>query len=175
MIVAAAAFGLCIVAGAAGLAIAPPSPPQFGEAVTLALRALASFAGGCGFAILYNSLPRTVLVVGALALVGNELRLALHDAGMALAHATFVGALLVGLMATPGRRWLGGSRVALTVPGIIIMVPGTYAFQTIVLLDEGNVLAALEAASLGGFVVGAMALGLVAARFLTLRDWAVES
>jgi uncharacterized membrane protein YjjP (DUF1212 family) len=175
MIVAAAAFGLCIVAGAAGLAIAPPPPPQFSEAVTFGLRGIASFAGGCAFAILYNSALRTVLMVGGLALIGNELRLALHDAGMTLALATFVGALVVGLLATPVRRWLRDSRIALTVPGIIIMVPGTYAFQTIVLFNQGNVLAALESATLGGFVVGAMALGLAAARFLTLRGWAVES
>ena len=73
------------------------------------------------------------------------------------------------------RPWLREPRIALTVPGIIIMVPGTYAFQTVVLLDEGNVLAALQAASLGAFVVGAMALGLAAARLVSQRGWMVES
>ena len=56
-------------------------------------------------------------------------------------------------------------------PGIIIMVPGTYAFQTIVLFNQGSVLEALRAATLGGFVVGAMALGLAAARFISQRGW----
>jgi hypothetical protein len=45
----------------------------------------------------------------------------------------------------------------------------------VVLLDEGNVLAALQAASLGAFVVGAMALGLAAARLVSQRGWIVES
>ncbi|HEY7972401.1 MAG TPA: threonine/serine exporter family protein, partial [Xanthobacteraceae bacterium] len=157
------------------LSISPPPPPQFDELSLLGLRALASFAGGCGFAILYNSTHRTVLTVGCLALVGNELRLALHDAGMQLALATFLGALTVGLLASAARPWLREPRIALTVPGIIIMVPGTYAFQTVVLLDEGNVLAALRAASLGAFVVGAMALGLAAARLVSQRGWIVES
>jgi len=116
-----------------------------------------------------------VLTVGGLALVGNELRLALHDAGMQLALATFIGALAVGLLASAARPWLREPRIALTVAGIIIMVPGTYAFQTVVLLDQGNVLAALEAATLGAFVVGAMALGLAAARLATQRGWIVES
>jgi uncharacterized membrane protein YjjB (DUF3815 family) len=154
---------------------APPPPPEFGETLTLLLRAIASFAGGCGFAILYNSSPRTVLAVGALALVGNELRLALHDAGMTLAPATFLGALAVGLMASLARPRLHEPRIALTVPRIIIMVPGTYAFQTVVLFDQGDMLAAMQAAVLGGFVVGAMALGLAAARFATERGWMVES
>ena len=174
MVLIAAAFGLCLVASAASLSTSPP-PPQFDELSMLGLRALASFAGGCGFAILYNSTPRTVITVGCLALAGNELRLAVHDAGMQLALATFLGALAVGLLASVVRPWLREPRIALTVPGIIIMVPGTYAFQTVVLLDEGNVLAALQAASLGAFVVGAMALGLAAARLVSQRGWIVES
>jgi uncharacterized membrane protein YjjP (DUF1212 family) len=175
MVLTAAGFGLCIIAAAAGLTLTTPPPPQFGELSTLALRALASFAGGCGFAILYNSTHRTVLAVGVLALVGNELRLALYDVGMQLALATFLGALVVGVLASLVRARMRAPRIALTVPGIIIMVPGTYAFQTVVLLDQGNVLAALQAASLGAFAVGAMALGLAAARLLTVRGWLVES
>jgi uncharacterized membrane protein YjjP (DUF1212 family) len=175
MLLLAAAFGLCIVAAAAELSITPALPPAFGEPVTLILRAAASFAGGCGFAILYNSAPRTVLAVGVLALVGNELRLALHDAGMTLAPATFLGAFAVGLLASLARRRLAAPRIALTVPGIIIMVPGIYAFQTVVLFNQGYLLAALQAAVLGGFVVGAMAMGLAAARFVSQRGWIIES
>ena len=170
-----AAFGLSLVAAAAGLTASPPAPPHLSEAATLGLRAIASFVGGCGFAILYNSTPRTVLAVGCLALVGNELRLALHDLGMALPPATFVGALTVGLLASFISTWLDEPRIALTVPGIIIMVPGTYAFQTVVLFNQGDVLPALQAATLGAFVVGAMAVGLVTARFISDRNWLVES
>ncbi len=174
MMLLAAAFGLCIVAAAADLTTAPPPPLQLGELPTLLLRAVASFVSGCGFAILYNSSPRTVLAVGGLALVGNELRLVLHDAGMTLAPATFLGALAVGLLASLARHRLHEPRIALTVPGIIIMVPGMYAFQTIVLFDQGDMLAAIRAAVLGGFVVGAMALGLAAARFVSERKWMIE-
>jgi uncharacterized membrane protein YjjP (DUF1212 family) len=166
-----AAFGLSLVAAAAGLTASSPVAPHLGEAATLGLRAVASFAGGCGFAILYNSTPRTVLAVGCLALVGNELRLALHDLGMALPPATFLGALTASFVST----WLDEPRMILTVPGIIIMVPGTYAFETVVLFNQGDVLAALQAATLGAFVVGAMALGLAAARFISERNWLVES
>jgi uncharacterized membrane protein YjjP (DUF1212 family) len=171
----AAGFGLCLVAAAAGLSPAALPPLQLGEPATLLLRAVASIAGGCGFAILYNSSWHTVLTVGGLALLGNELRLGLHDVGLGLAPATFIGATLVGLLAAAVRRWLHEPRIALTVPGIIIMVPGTYAFQTVVLFDRGDVLAALHAAVLGGFIVGGMVFGLAAARFLTERAWIVEN
>jgi len=175
MVLMAAAFGLCVVAALAGLGVAPPPPLELAQPLTLLLRAIASFAGGCGFAILYNSSPRTVLAVGVLALVGNEFRLALHDAGLMLPPATFLGALAVGLMASLARHRLHEPRIALTVPGIIIMVPGIYAFQTIVLFNQGQMIAAMQAAVLGGFVVGAMAMGLAAARFLSQRGWLIES
>jgi uncharacterized membrane protein YjjP (DUF1212 family) len=171
MVLVAAAFGLSLVANLLGLtAEAPPFAP-LSEATTILLRAAASAVGGCGFAILYNSSWRTVLTVGVLSLIGNELRLTLHDTGLALPVATFLGALAVGLLAALVRHRMHEPSIALTVPGVIIMVPGTYAFQAVVLFGRGDALAGLKAAVLGGFVVGAMAIGLAVARLITDRTW----
>jgi hypothetical protein len=57
-------------------------------------------------------------------------------------------------------------RVALTVPGVIIW-PGVYAFQAVVLSNQGEILAALQAAVLVVFVLGAIATGLATARVAT--------
>ena len=59
----------------------------------------------------------------------------------------------------------------MTVPGIIMMVPGLYAFDTLVLFNQGNILAGLQAVVLVVFVVGAMAMGLAAARFVCEPEW----
>ena len=175
LILLAASFGLSLVAAAAGLASAPAaSAPHGVELVSVLWRAGASFVGGCGFAILYNSSARTVLAVGILALLGNDLRLVLHDLGMTLPSATFFGTLAVGLLASLVRVRLHEPRIALTVPGIIIMTPGIYAFQTIVMLNQGDVLAAIQAGAMCCFIVGAMAIGLAAARFISERRWIVE-
>ena len=56
-----------------------------------------------------------------------------------------------------------------------LVVPGIYGFQTIMLLNQGDMLAAMQAAALGGFIVGAMSLGLTASRFITERRWLIES
>jgi uncharacterized membrane protein YjjP (DUF1212 family) len=171
----AAAFGLSIVAALAGLTPAPASPAGQGvEPMTLLWRAVACFAGGCSYGILFNNPLRTVLVVGVLSMVGNEIRLALHDLGMALPPATFFGALAVGLAASLVREPLHVPRIALTVPSIIMMTPGLYAFQTIVFLNQGKVPEAIDAAAVCSFAVGAMAMGLVAARFITERRWRFE-
>jgi uncharacterized membrane protein YjjB (DUF3815 family) len=85
--------------------------------------------GGCGFAILYNGTWRNVLYVGAIALIGNELRLLLYRSGVPLPLATFLGALAVGLTASIAGRWIKEARVALTVPAAVLMVPGLYAWK----------------------------------------------
>jgi uncharacterized membrane protein YjjP (DUF1212 family) len=174
LILLAAAFGLSLVAAVAGLTNVPTSTPHGVELVPVLWRAVASFAGGCGFAILYNSSARTVLAVGLLSLLGNDLRLVLHDLGMALPPATFFGAFSVGLLASLARATLRDPRIALTVPGIIIMTPGIYAFQTIVLLNQGDILAAIQAGAVCCFIVGGMAMGLAAARFISERRWIIE-
>src|SRR5216683_293231 len=161
----AAAFGVSIAAAPAAAA------GQGIEPMILLWRAVACFAGGCGYGILYNSPLRTVLVIGVLSMLGNELRLALHDLGMGLPPATFFGALAVGLLASLVREPLHVPRIALTVPSIIMMTPGLYAFQTIVFLNQGKMLDALGAGAVCCFAVGAMAMGLVAARFVTERRW----
>jgi len=174
LILLAAAFGLSLVAAVAGLTNVPTSTPHGVELVPVLWRAVASFAGGCGFAILYNSSARTVLAVGLLSLLGNDLRLVLHDLGMALPPATFFGAFAVGLLASLARATVRDPRIALTVPGIIIMTPGIYAFQTIVLLNQSDILAAIQAGAVCCFIVGGMAMGLAAARFISERRWIIE-
>jgi len=170
-----AACGMSVVAMLAGLAPAPAAPPPGAiEPIAVLGRALACFAGGWGYGILFNNPHRTVLFVALLSMVGNEVRLGLHDLGLALPQATFFGALAVGLGASLVRGRLHAPRIALTVPSIIMMTPGLFAFQTIVFLNQGKALSAIEAAATCGFAVGGMAMGLVAARFLTERQWRYE-
>jgi uncharacterized membrane protein YjjB (DUF3815 family) len=93
---------------------------------------------------------------------------------MGLAGATFLGALALGLLASLVHRRLGVPRITITVPGIIIMVPGIPAFQAIVLFAQGQMLEALQAASVCGFATGALGVGLAVARFPGERWRAVE-
>ena len=169
MILLAAIFGLSLVVAVIGFDVSPPPKLELSEPLKLLLRAFASFAGGCGFAILYNSSSRAVFAVGLLALGANEFRLALHDAGMMLATATFLGALAVGLVASIAHRRLKEPRIAITVPSAIIMVPGLYAVEMIVLFNQGHTLDSLQAAASFTFVIGGMAIGLAVARLMSER------
>jgi uncharacterized membrane protein YjjP (DUF1212 family) len=164
MLFLAATFGFSIVIGITGTSIAHQPGIELAYPLKILLRAVASFVGGCAFAMVFNCPIRSVLSVGVLAALANELRLGLHDAGMMLAPATFFGALAVGLMASLIHQRLDAPRITLTVPGIIIMVPGVFAFEMIVFFNRGQMLEALQASASCAFVLGAMAMGLAAAR-----------
>jgi len=54
--------------------------------------------------------------------------------------------------------------IAVVVAPVVIMMPGVYAFEMIVLFNRGQILDALQAATSCGFVVGALAMGLATVR-----------
>ena len=169
----AMSFGLTVTAALAGFELATHDPLEFTLAAKLVLRGMASFAGGCGLAAMFNSSNRAVPVISILALLGNEIRLALVDAGMTLAPAALFGALVVGLGAAMVEKRVNESRIVLAVPGIIIMMPGSYALQTFILFHDGRTVEALAAGMLAAFVIGGIGAGLAMARFFAGKsDWA---
>jgi uncharacterized membrane protein YjjB (DUF3815 family) len=167
MLLLAVVFGLSIVIAAADIDLSRQPPFELTYSLKLLLRAVASFVAGCAFAMLFNSSPRTVLAAGLLALVANSLRLLFIDMGMMLAPAAFFAALAIGLVAMVLDRHFDVSRMATTVAPIVIMVPGIYAFEMIVLFNRGQMLDALQASAACGFVIGALAMGLATARFFS--------
>ena len=65
-------------------------------------------------------------------LLANTLRLELVDFTNVPLHAcAFVGALLAGLLASILGRKAGYPRISLTVPAIVIMVPGLYMYRAV--------------------------------------------
>ena len=174
MFVLTAAVGLSVVIALVGFSIETSPQHMFAKPLIIFWWAVASFCGGCGFAILYNGTWQNVLYVGVIAVIGNEVHLLLHDSGVPLPLATFLGALAVGLTASLAGRWIKEARVALTVPAVVMMVPGLYALETLVYFDRGEILKGLSAGVLVGFVVGSIAFGLAAARFISQPEWLRE-
>jgi uncharacterized membrane protein YjjP (DUF1212 family) len=167
MILLAVALGLSIVIAVAGIDLSRQPPFELSYPLKLLLRAVASFVACCAFAMLFNSTSRTVVAAGLLALAANSLRLALSDMGMMLAPAAFFAALAIGLAAIVVDQRFNVPRMAMTVAPIVIMMPGIYAFEMIVLFNRGQMLDALQASASFGFVIGALAMGLATARFFS--------
>jgi uncharacterized membrane protein YjjB (DUF3815 family) len=85
------------------------------------------------------------------------------------APSAFFAALLVGLVALAASERFGIPRLAMTVAPIVIMIPGVYVFEMIVLFNRGQMLEALQASAVCGFAIGALAMGLASARFFSRR------
>ena len=146
------------------------------------LRMLFSFCGVFGFSVMFNSPVRMAMAAGCIGAVSNTLRLTLVDAntifpmlglasGMPPEAAAFIGALTSGLLASLAEMKLTYPRIALTVPSIVIMVPGLYLYRAMYYMcvfDTVNMLSWFVRAVL---IVLFLPVGLGLARTLTDPRW----
>lgn len=156
------------------LSLKPGSMPVLNLSIPIlaVLRLIASFCGVFGFSIMFNSKPSMALTAAIIGAVANTTRLSLVDyAHMPAAFAAFLGALIAGLLASIVRQKIGFPRIALTVPSIVIMVPGLYMYRGVFNLGITNI-------NIGAFwlvgavmIVIALPLGLLGARILTDKKW----
>ncbi len=140
------------------------------------LRFLTSFVAAFGFAMLFNS-PYKVCAAGAvIGAVINVVRLFLRDE-FAVPNQAAVGvaALLAGLLAYWVAQRTRFSRVTLSVPAVVIMIPGVPLYRALAFLSSGNTTEALVALFEVVFVISAIGIGLSLSRMLTDTEWLVEN
>ncbi len=103
MILASAALAVWGVSAAAGLAPDPVPAPVLAEPLLFGLRAVASFLGVLGFALMFNSPWAMALGAASIGMVANVGRLLLVDADVVPQAAAAAAALLVGAARGDGR------------------------------------------------------------------------
>lgn len=143
-------------------------PLELSAAQRILFRLLASFCGVFGFSVMFNSPVRLAAAAAFIGALSNTLRLELVDlAGFPPAAAAFFGALTAGLLASLIKTKVGYPRISITVPSIVIMVPGLYLYRAIYNLGimSLNVSASWFAAAI--LIIVALPLGLIFARILT--------
>lgn len=145
---------------------------HLGTVSRLIFRLCASFCGVLGFSIMFNSsipMASTAAMIGA---VANTLRLSLIDfTGMPAAVAAFTGALAAGLLASLIKKNNGYPRISLTVPSIVIMVPGLYFYRGFYNLGVMSLNEAVSWLAAAILIVVALPLGLIFARIFTDRTF----
>lgn len=174
MILTSAALAVWAVSIAVGLSPDPEVAPALHPGALLPLRAAASFVGVLGFALMFNSPWRMALGAAGVGMVANTARLALVDGDLAPQAAAAGAALVVGLLAAVIAPRLGFPRITVSVPAVVIMVPGVSAYRSVFHLSNGNTTEALAYGVQAGLVVIALAMGLAVARMLSDREWAFE-
>lgn len=140
--------------------------------IHLVLRLIASFCGVFGFSIMFNSpvsMAASAAVVGAIA---NTLRLELVDlVNCPPSIAAFIGALTAGLLASLINRKLGYPRISLTVPSIVIMVPGLFLYRAVYNLGAMSLSTSTSYFASAMLIILALPLGLIFARIITDKSF----
>ena len=146
-------------------------PLGLGFGVLTALRLVASFVGVFGFSMMFNSPYRMCLVAAVNGAVANTLRLTLADLGVPPEAAAFTGAVVSGLLASAAGLRFGFPRIGLTVPSIVIMVPGLYMYRAMFYMGMFDTLNALSWTIRAAMIVMCLPMGLGVARALTDSAW----
>lgn len=135
-------------------------------------RLIASFCGVFGFSLMFNSKINIATAAGIIGAIANTCRLELVD----LLHyypalAAFIGAFIAGILAAIFQRKLHCPIIAITVPSIVIMVPGLYMYHAVYELGINSLVNSAFWFTQAALIVIFLPLGLIAARILTDDKW----
>ncbi len=143
-----------------------------GPVPLMILRLLMSFIGVFGFSMLFNSPYPMAATAGAVGAVTNALRLTAVDAGVLTPEAAaFAASFAAGLLAAAAARATGYPRISITVPSIVIMVPGLYLYRAVYFMGALETLSALDWGFRAMLIILFLPMGLAAARFITDPAW----
>ena len=138
--------------------------------------AMASFVGVFGFSLMFNSPVKMAATAGLIGVVANTLRLELIEiTGLPAGAAAFIGALSAGLLASAMKRKVGFPRITLTVPSIVIMVPGMYMYKGGYFMAMNDITMAATWFTKAILIVVSLPLGLIFARIFTDNNFRKSS
>lgn len=172
LVLLAMAIGVWGVATLSGVSPAAV-PPLAGHPVVVRVALLtASFFAVFGWATMFNSPWRMALASGVVAIIGNTPRLLMLENGVKPHVATFVGCFLMGLLCAVAARMFSMEKIIMTVPTVLVSIPGSAALRTLIYFDQADVVQAMQNGVSTVLVVIAMVAGLSGARMLTDPEWA---
>lgn len=174
MMTMAAGASVWAVSLVATLDTRPRVEDQLSTAAYIVVWAIASAVGVGGFALMFNSPVRLALLAGGIGAVANTLRLVGIDNGLPVQASTAIACLIVGALGAWAARGGRYPVITLTVPAVLVMIPGVAAHGALVSLNDGDYTGAMSGILLVVLVVLAIMVGLVAAKLLFDREWAFE-
>lgn len=167
----AAALGAWLVAWGFGLVPAEISAPELPQWLMVALWVLTSFVGVFGFAVTFNTPLRVALATSAIGALANSVRLVAVAADWNPLLCATAATTAIGLLAGLASQRLLAPRIILSVPAVLIMIPGASTYRALVAMINREPLSALTNASESLAILVALATGLAIARMLTDPAW----
>ncbi len=172
MITMAAGVSVWAVSSFAGIDTAQRADNGTPEWAQIALIFVASLVGVLGFAALFNSPWRLALWASLIGAIANTGRLVMVDHGIKVQAATALACFAVGCLSALVARGGRFPHITLSVPAVLVMIPGVAAHQSLVNLNAGDYEAATAGILLVVLVVLSIMVGLVGAKLVTDRNWA---
>jgi len=174
LIIFCAALGAWMVVAVTGVSPATAPVPAISLPLLDTLRLVTGFAGVLGFAVGFNTPWRFAVAAACIGSVANTARLTATDHHMPQQFAAIGATFIVGVASAVVARYARCPRIIMSVPAILIMIPGAVAFRALVFLNDGEITLALANGVQAGLVVASLAVGLAIARVVTDRGWALE-
>ena len=176
MLVVSAGVAVWSISEAFNWSVTPEYVVSLPAYIHFPLRFFTSFVAAFGFAMLFNSPPKVCAAAALIGAVINTGRIALAvELGMPVPAAVGLAALCAGLLAAAVAAKTRYSRVTLSVPAVVIMIPGVPLYRSLTYLNNGQTMEALEQLSTVLFTIVAIGIGLAISRMLTDRAWLMES
>ena len=176
MLVVSAGVAVWSISEAFNWSVTPEYVVSLPAYIHFPLRFFTSFVAAFGFAMLFNSPPKVCAAAALIGAVINTGRIALAvELGMPVPAAVGLAALCAGLLAAAAAAKTRYSRVTLSVPAVVIMIPGVPLYRSLTYLNNGQTMEALEQLSTVLFTIVAIGIGLAISRMLTDRAWLMES
>lgn len=172
MVVLAITIGVWLVAGLSGVSPDPVPALEGPPALVWSALLAASFFAVFGWATMFNSPLGVAVASGVVAMAGNAPRLVMLQNGVKPHVATFISCFLIGLGCAVVARLFSMPKIIMTVPTVLVSIPGSSALRTLIYFDQADVLRAIESGVSTVLVVIAMVAGLSGARMLTDPEWA---
>ena len=104
----------------------------------LELLEVSAWAGiaALGFAILFNIPRKAILTIFLLGFGAGFIKFLLMDFGVNIILSSFIAALFVGVISMPTAHKIHHPPVVFSIPPIIPMIPGYFAYETILSIME---------------------------------------
>jgi uncharacterized membrane protein YjjP (DUF1212 family) len=174
LIIFSAGLGAWMVVAVTGVSPATLPAPDIGLPAFDALRLVAGFVGVFGFAIGFNTPWRLAVAAACIGAVANTARLTAIGSHVPEQFASVAATFVVGVAAYFVSRYTRSPRIILSVPAVLIMIPGATAFRALVYLNDDQVTLALANGAQAAIIVASLAVGLAIARIVTDRSWTLD-
>ena len=130
------------------------------------VQALLSFVAITCFGVIFNAPTKAILYCGFVGAIGWMVYYVLFEQGVDEVQASFVGAFVVSIVAHIFARRYRMPMIVFSVSGILPLVPGGIAYNTMRNIIELDYLAGMQNGMRAFMISGSLAMGLVFAEVI---------